>query len=98
MLQVSVDFVEQVTYALTRSSEALERALKREAMLKAEAERNKLLSLSEAKDYLKVCDETLMHYRVLGLVHYKKGKGVWFRKGDIDDWLAEGMISRRKRK
>ena len=69
------------------------------ALLKLE-QQNRLLSIPEACAYLgHISPDTLLYYRKFGLEYYKKGReGVWYRLGDIEDWLQSGKVSRRKHK
>lgn len=91
------ELIDGLNYTLQRATEELKKARDVERKLKAEAERNQLLTLHQAMAYLGVSHETLLHYRLLGLEYYKKGRGVWFRKRDIDAWLEEGRVNRHRR-
>ena len=64
-----------------------------------QADANTLMRIPEACAYMGgINEDTLLYYRKMGLDYYKKGKaGVWYRKGDIDDWLASGKVSRHSR-
>lgn len=49
----------------------------------------------EAVAYLNRDPATLRFYRKNGMPFIKKGRAVWYTKGDIDAWLATGKVVRR---
>lgn len=65
--------------------------------LQDQIEGNRLLNEEEADACLNRDSDTLLYYRRLGLPYFKKGKSVWYRKSDIDNWLVSGKVTRRKR-
>ncbi|MVM36447.1 hypothetical protein GO730_00295 [Spirosoma sp. HMF3257] len=80
---------------LERCAKHLEDSNAQIEKLQKELDRCRLMSESEAMKYLKRDANTLHHYQKHGLGFYKKGKEVWYTKGDIDDWLAKGIVNRR---
>lgn len=98
-MQIVIDsaIVDRYVSALAGYEKLLSEATRKKEEAEARADADHLFTIEQACQYLGVSDDTLLYYRKLGLDYYKKGKaGVWYRKGDIDDWLASGKVSRRK--
>ncbi|UFH55496.1 hypothetical protein [Spirosoma sp. KNUC1025] len=76
----------------------LAKAADEKERLRKELDRNRLLTEAEAQEYLRRDYHTLVYYRkMLGLSSFKIGKDRWYVKGQIDDWLASGKVSRHSR-
>lgn len=99
-MQIVIDqaVVEGYKDALTESLTLLSEAYRQRDALAKQAESDQLLTMETARAYLGgISEDTLLYYRRLGLDFIKKGKAVWYRKGDIDDWLATGKVNRHQR-
>lgn len=93
---IDKDIVEGFARRLDDYHVLLTKATERMEWAEREASRSRLMRIPEACQYLGgISEETLLYYRKMGLDCYKKGKtGVWYRKGDIDDWVDAGHVSR----
>ncbi|WP_461043446.1 hypothetical protein [Spirosoma harenae] len=93
---IDQDLAEELIQALNTCQQEIN-ALRQE---RKQMEQDKLFGIRQACEYLGgIKEETLLYYRRLGLAYYKKKRGgVWYRKGDIDDWLASEKVARHTRK
>jgi hypothetical protein len=84
--------------ALSESLQLLAEAYAQRDALKRQADADQLMNIRQACSYLGKNEDTLRYYRRFGLEPYKKGQqGVWYRKGEIDAWLALGRVNQHTR-
>ncbi|WP_020603997.1 hypothetical protein [Spirosoma spitsbergense] len=86
LLGTLMNTLAEATSELARTRQALE-----------QARESQLLNEDEACAYLKRDAETLRYYRTLGLDSFKKGQYRWYMKSEIDNWLASGKVTRKKK-
>ena len=54
-------------------------------------DQDRLLSITEASEYLNLAKQTLYGYTSINKIPFiKKGKKLYFRKSDLQTWLLEG--------
>jgi DNA-binding Xre family transcriptional regulator len=93
---VDESIINRLEEKLAEYDAALSKALNRLERLEQERADNELLTTRQACKMLSCSPETLLYYRTKKLNYYKKGReGVWYRKGDIMDWLAKGYVNRQ---
>ncbi|GAB3550302.1 hypothetical protein [Spirosoma fluminis] len=97
LIALDANLVESLQRTLQLASEQLADLAQRETKALQEAERNQLLNEVDACAYLKRDSDTLLYYRKRGLPYYKRGNDVWYRKGEIDDWLIAAKVHRHSR-
>lgn len=98
LIAIDENIIDSLTYVLAQAKDELALLAEQKKRAEAQADRNRLFNEAEACAYLKRDADTLLYYRNHGLEHYKKGRDVWYKKGDIDDWLAAGKINRHSHK
>lgn len=63
----------------------------KESRYHSEASIDKLLNIQEAASYLNLAQQTLYGFTSSRTIPFiKKGKKLYFRKSDLDQWLSEG--------
>lgn len=83
--------------ALIAATNRIEHLSERLATEIKRATYNELLTSEQAAKYLGVSPQNLNYYRNQGLPYYKPcGQGVWFRRGEIDEWINSGRINKHK--
>lgn len=98
MIAVEKEQVEELTLVLLANKAALSEVTEVMKQLATKADDNELLTPCQACTYLGgISENTLLNYRREGLDYFKKGKSVWYRRGDIDTWLGSGKVNRRAR-
>lgn len=97
LIAVEKELVEGLTLALEAHVQASGEVTKVIKGLAQRADENELLTPAQACIYLGgIHENTLLNYRNEGgLDYYKKGRSVFFRRGDIDQWLASGKVKRQ---
>ncbi len=70
---------------------AIHQALGEQAENSIEKEKDKILSIQEASDFLNLAKQTLYSFTSKNVIPFlKKGKKLYFRKSDLINWLSEG--------
>lgn len=97
-LLIDTETATGLTDCLAKYEGLIQDAHRRIELLTKQNEANRLLTIEQACAYLGgINEDTLLYYRERGLAYFKKGKNaIWYRQGDIDDWLATGKVSRHK--
>jgi hypothetical protein len=96
MIAVDPEMAANLIRALHSTEQVLKQCLEDNKLLRKQADAWQLLSEKQAMKYLSKSASGLQYYRSLGLPYYKKGKEIWYRKGDIDQWLQSGKVNRHE--
>lgn len=95
LIAIDSELIADLKAVLQAATSELAKASEREKQLRLEADRGKLLNEQQAHEYLSRDADTLLYYRKNGLLYFKCGRDVWYKKGFIDDWLESGKVNRR---
>jgi len=95
IIQLEGSLLESLVDTLKEATAELAKYREREKELMATIESNELLNEAEAQAFLKRDTNTLLYYRNKGLIYYKCGRDVWYKRGDLIAWVEAGAVRRR---
>jgi len=94
---IDQDIIQGYRDHLTKTVDRLLKAESENQVMQARMQGMGLLTIEQACKYLSVSESTLHYYRSMGLPYYRKGKdGIWFKQAEVDQWVSEGHVNRRK--